>query len=151
MATQGGPVTPVTATATPQAYIGANDVPPIVVNYDILFVQAEGFYRQRYDVQSSTPTSTLAMTSLALSSHLFYNHQILEWTYAEEPFKTIWTVREKMELFTSDLWSKNKICTVGQDMMTQGNFESVAVSYRRSIMMQFTFAVERPNPRGGGL
>jgi hypothetical protein len=73
VATQGGPITPVTVTATPQAYIGANDVHPIVINYDILFIQAKGSIVRILPL-TSIRTSILAMISRS-SSHLFYGHQ----------------------------------------------------------------------------
>ena len=37
----GAPVTPATISANPQSHIGCNDMPPIVVNFDILSVQSK--------------------------------------------------------------------------------------------------------------
>lgn len=88
----GSAVTPSSLVANPHSYNGASDVPPIVSNFDILYVQAKGsivrdltfnFYAQIY---TGTDISIL-------SSHLFYNYTIKEWAYAEEPFKLIWAVR----------------------------------------------------------
>lgn len=89
----GSPVSPTTIVATQHSYIGSNDIPPIVINYDVLYVQAKGsvvrdltynFYAQIY---TGTDISIL-------SSHLFFNHQVKEWAYAEEPFKIIWAIRD---------------------------------------------------------
>lgn len=84
--------TPATASAFPQASSGANDMPPLVVNNDLLYVQARGtairdlafnFYIQSYTGQDRT----------VLASHLFYGYTLKEWAYAEEPNKIIWVVR----------------------------------------------------------
>lgn len=147
VATQGGPITPTTVTATPQAYIGANDVPPIVVNYDILFVQAKGSIVRDLTFNIYQNIYTGNDISI-LSSHLFYGHQILEWSYAEEPFKIIWCVREDGILLALTLvkeqdmygWSRHD---------TLGNFRSVATVTEGQLDATY-FVVERPNPNGNG-
>lgn len=148
VATQGGPITPATATATPQAYIGANDVPPIVVNYDILYVQSKGSIVRDLTFNIYQNIYTGNDVSI-LSSHLFYGHQILEWSYAEEPFKNIWCVREDGILLSLTLVKE-------QDMYgwarhdTRGNFISVA-SITEGHNDATYMAVQRPNPRGAGI
>lgn len=86
-------ITPTTITALPQASSGANDLPPLVVNYDVLYCQNRGavvrdmafnFYVQSY---TGTDRSVLA-------SHLFLNHTLIDWTYAEEPYRQILVVRD---------------------------------------------------------
>jgi hypothetical protein len=147
VATQGGPITPVSATATPQAYIGANDVPPIVVNYDILFVQAKGSIVRDLTFNIYQNIYTGNDISI-LSSHLFYGHQILEWAYAEEPFKIIWCVRDDGILLSLTLVKE-------QDMYgwarhdTLGNFKSVASVTEGQTDATYV-VVERPNPSGNG-
>lgn len=90
---QGGAVTPSAIEAVPQAYNGCSDVPPITINQDILYVQSKGaivrdlsynFYAKVYTGSDLT----------VLSNHLFFGHQIVEWTWAEEPFKIIWAIRD---------------------------------------------------------
>jgi len=123
VATQGGPITPTSITATAQAYIGANDVPPILVNYDIMYVQQKGSIVR--DITYNIYANIYAGNDISiLSSHLFYGHQIKEWAYAEEPFKVIWAVREDGILLSLTLVKE-------QDMYgwarhdTFGNFESI--------------------------
>jgi hypothetical protein len=147
VATQGGPITPTTATATPQAYIGANDVPPIVVNYDILFIQQKGSVVR--DLTFNIYANIYTGNDISImSSHLFYGHQILEWAYAEEPFKTVWCVREDGILLSLTLVKE-------QDMYgwarhdTLGNFKSVCTVTEGTTDATY-FAVERPNPTGVG-
>jgi len=147
VATQGGPITPTTATATPQAYIGANDVPPIVLNYDILFVQQKGSIVRdlTFNIYANIYTGN---DISVLSSHLFYDHQVLEWAYAEEPFKVIWVVREDGILLSLTVVKE-------QDMYgwarhdTLGNFTSVATVTEGHLDATY-FAVERPTMIAGG-
>lgn len=87
-------ITPADQTATAQAYNGCNDhIPPIVVNYDILYVQSKGSivrdlsYNFFVNIYTGTDTTVL-------SSHLFNFHQLQQWAYAEEPYKLIWAVRD---------------------------------------------------------
>jgi len=81
----GSAITPLSIVANPQSWVGANDVPPIVANYDILFVQAKGSavrdlaYNFYYGTFTGTDISIMA-------SHLFYGYTIEEWTWAEQPF-----------------------------------------------------------------
>lgn len=80
-------------TAQPQGYNGASDVPPIVANDNILYVQANGssVRNLNYNFYSNVYTGT---DISILSSHLFFNKQITEWCWAEEPFKTAWAIRD---------------------------------------------------------
>jgi hypothetical protein len=86
-------VTPSNTVVVPQSYVGCADLPPIVVNYDILYVQAKGstvrdlaynFYAQVY---TGTDMSIL-------SNHLFFGHNLERWAYAEQPFYQVWAVRD---------------------------------------------------------
>lgn len=86
-------VTPSNQTATPQAYNGShNHVPPIIANYDVLYVQSRGSIIR--DLSYNFFINIYTGTDLTvLSNHLFQNYQIVQWAYAEEPYKLIWTVR----------------------------------------------------------
>jgi hypothetical protein len=92
-------VTPINATATPQAYNGASDVPPIVVGHDILYVQSKGSIVRDLEYNIYAAVYTSKDVSI-LSNHLFFQHNILQWAYAEEPFKLIWVVRDDGILLT---------------------------------------------------
>lgn len=87
-------VTPSNCVVVPQNYIGcAANVMPIVINYDILYIQAKGSicrdlaYNYWVNVYTGQDVSVL-------SSHLFFGHNILRWCYAEQPFYQIWAVRD---------------------------------------------------------
>lgn len=152
VASQGGPITPQTVTATPQAYIGANDVPPILINYDILFIQQKGSIVRDLTFNIYANIYTGNDISI-LSSHLFYDHQILEWAYAEEPFKVIWCIREDGVLLgltvvkEQDMygWSRHdtrgkfkSICTV-----TEGTTDATYVVVERHTATGLATMIER--------
>ena len=90
----GTPFTPTSEQATPQEYNGiSSTVPPIPINSQILYVQSMGgtIRDLSYNFYSQRCTST---DTTVLSSHLFEGHQVLQWAYAQEPYKLIWCVRE---------------------------------------------------------
>ena len=62
-------------------------------------------------------TSTPVVISPILSSHLFYGHQILEWSYAEEPFKVVWCVREDGILLSRTLIKEQDMYGWGKSMI----------------------------------
>jgi len=87
------PVTPSNIVAAPQNYVGACDLPPIIVNYDILYVQAKGSIVRdlAYNFFANVYTGT---DMSILSNHLFFGHNMERWAYAEQPFYQIWAVRD---------------------------------------------------------
>lgn len=148
----GTAVTPSQIEAVPQAYNGCSDVPPLVVNYDILYVQAKGSivrdlaYNFYVNIFTGTDISILA-------NHLFYGHQIVEWCYAEEPFKVIWCVRDDGILLSLTFlkeqdvfaWAHSdtnglfkSICSV-----SEGNENAVYVVVERLINGQYLQYIER--------
>src|SRR5215467_8499728 len=116
-------VTALNATAIPQAYNGANDMPPIVLNYDVLFVQARGSiirdlsYNLYAQIYTGTDISVIA-------NHLFFDHSMVEWGFAEEPFKMVWVVRDDGVLLSLTFVKEQQIEGWGHHD-TQGRFESV--------------------------
>jgi hypothetical protein len=81
----GSAVTAINAVANPQSYIGASDVPPIIANYDILFVQSKGSAVRSltYSVYQNVYTGADISVTAA---HLFFGHTVDEWCWAESPF-----------------------------------------------------------------
>lgn len=87
-------ITPSNQTATAQAYNGSHfHIPPIIVNYDILYVQSKGSIVRdlAYNFYTNIFTGT---DQTILSNHLFNFHQLQQWAYAEEPYKVIWCTRD---------------------------------------------------------
>lgn len=88
----GSAVTPFAIVANAQSFNGTSDVPPIVANFDVLYVQSKGsiIRDSTYNIYSNVFAGT---DISALASHLFYGYTVDEWAWAEEPFKVVWAVR----------------------------------------------------------
>lgn len=122
--TAGTPISAVEITAQAQAYNGANDVPPIVANNDILYVQSKGSSVRNLVYSFYTNVFTGADISV-LSSHLFFSYQITEWAWAEEPFKIVWAIRnDGVMLSMTFVKEQEMIGWTRHD--TDGTFKSVA-------------------------
>lgn len=122
---QGGPaVSAIDITANAHAYNGASDVPPIVANFDILFVQAKGSIVRdlTYNFYANIYTGT---DISVLSSHLFYGYTISEWAWAEEPFKIVWCVRDDGTLLSLTFLKEQELIGWAHSD-TDGLFKSVA-------------------------
>jgi hypothetical protein len=143
VATQGGPVSPTTLTATPQAYIGANDVPPILINYDIFFIQQKGSIVRdlTYNIYANIYTGNDVSV---MSNHLFYGHQVREWAYAEEPFKLIWIVREDGVLLSLTILKEQEMYGWARHD-TLGYFRSICTITEGPVDATYV-VVERPYP-----
>jgi hypothetical protein len=84
------PITPSSTQAQPQAFNGCSaTVPPIVVDYDVLYVEAISSVVR--DLAWNFWTNIYTGTDLTiLSSHLFFYRQIVQWTWARNPYKVLW-------------------------------------------------------------
>ncbi len=122
---QNSAITPSSAIAVPQAYNGCADLPPIVANYDILYVQAKGSIVRDLSYNFFTNIYT-GIDISALSNHLFNPYHLHEWAYAEEPFKTIWAVRNDGKLLSLAFVKEQEVYGWARHD-TQGQFKSVVV------------------------
>src|SRR6266436_1378385 len=120
----GSPFSATGLVANPQAYNGSSPLPPIVATSDILYVQAKQSIVRNLVYNFYTNVYTGTDISI-LSNHLFYNFNITQWAWAEEPFKLAWAVRNDGQLlcltFLKDL---EIIAWTHSD--TQGSFGGVA-------------------------
>jgi hypothetical protein len=120
----GSAVAPEAIVANAQSYIGASDVPPIIVNYDVLFVQAKGSIVRDNTFNIYVSVITGQDISI-LSSHLFYGYTISQWAWAEEPFKVVWAIRSDGTMLTLTFMKEQDF--IGwTHSITQGSFLSVA-------------------------
>lgn len=119
----GSAVTTADLVANPQAYNGISDVPPIVSNYDILYVQAKGSIVR--NMAYSFYTNVYTGTDISVvSSHLFYGRSIVEWAWAEEPFKLVWAVRDDGVMLTLT-FEKQQEFIAWAHSTTNGDYKSV--------------------------
>src|SRR5258708_5072019 len=120
----GSAATPLSIVANPQIYNGAAAVPPIVAGDNILYVQSKGSIVRNLIFNYYTQIYTGADISV-LSSHLFYGFQILQWAWAEEPFKLVWAVRNDGQLLVlTFLKEQEMVAWAHRD--TNGLFKSIA-------------------------
>lgn len=121
---QASAITPKTITAQAQASAGANDLPPILVNSNILYAQNRGTIIRElqfnYYAQSFTGNDRSQ-----LANHLLFGKDITGWTWAEEPFKLIWSVRSDGKLLCMTYVPEQEVYAWTQHD-TQGLFRSVA-------------------------
>lgn len=120
----GNAITPDQLNANPQSFNGLSDVPPIVANFDVLYVQAKGSIVRdsSYNIYANVYTGT---DISALASHLFYGFQVTEWAWAEEPFKVVWAIRNDGVMLTLTFLKEQEFIGWAHSI-TQGNFKSVA-------------------------
>lgn len=87
-------LTPDSQNAQAQSYNGCHfNISPLIVNLDILYVQSKGSIVR--DLSFNFFQNIFTGTDLTvLSEHLFNFHQLVQWAYAEEPFKVVWAVRD---------------------------------------------------------
>ena len=122
---EGAAVTPATIVANPHSYIGANDMPPIVVNFDILFVQAKGSVVR--DLSYNFYSNVFTGTDITIqSSHLFLGYELVDWAWAEEPYKIVWVVRSDGVLLTLTFLKEQEFIGWSHSTTDEGNFKSVA-------------------------
>lgn len=122
--TPGAAATAIEVEAQPQSYVGINNMPPIVANFNILFVQQKSSVVRDITYNFNANIYTGVDISI-LSSHFFFNKQLLEWSYAEEPFKLIWVVRNDGILLSLTYLKEQELIGWAQHI-TEGFFKSAA-------------------------
>lgn len=86
-------ITPSDENAQAQAQIGCSAiVPPLFINQHVLYVQSKNSIVR--DVAYNFYYNVFLGTDITIfSNHLFAGYTLLQWAYAEEPYKVIWAVR----------------------------------------------------------
>lgn len=120
----GSAISATDTVANSQAYNGASFPPPIVANDNILYVQAKNSIVRDLQFNFYTQVYTGADISV-LSSHLFYGFNILEWAWAEEPFKLVWAVRNDGALLSLTFLKEQELIAWAHSD-TNGLFKSIA-------------------------
>jgi hypothetical protein len=87
----GGVLTPASISITPQSYIGANNVVPVVVNNIVLYAAARGGHMREISYSWQAGGYVSSDVSL-LAPHLFDYYSIVDMAYARGPIPTLWAV-----------------------------------------------------------
>lgn len=144
--TPGAPITPSQTTATRQASHGANQLPALVKNYDVLYMQQKGntvrdlafnFYLQSYVGQDRS----------YLSQHLFTNFNFIQWCSAEEPLKMIWVVRSDGQLLTMTYVAEQEVYGWAHHD-TQGLFRSICTVSEGTVDAVYVIVSRYIQPTG---
>jgi hypothetical protein len=128
----GAAITPTAIVANAQSFNGASDVPPIVANFDVLYVQSKGSIVRdsAYNIYANVFTGT---DISVIASHLFYGFQVLEWAWAEEPFKVVWAVRNDGVILTLTFLKEQEFVGWAHSNTENGLFKSVAVVTENTV------------------
>jgi len=145
---QGAVLTPAQTVVQPQSYNGCSDVPPLIIDYDILYVQSKGSIVRDLSYNFYVDLYTGADITLT-ASHLFFGHQIVAWAWAEEPYKLVWAVRDDGTALTLTYLKTEQVCGWAQHD-TQGRFKSVAtISEGQENAVYFVVSRTAPGVAGG--
>ena len=149
-------LTPSSISALPQGSSGANDVQPLAINFNILYIQNKGnivrdltfnYYLQNY----------YGYDRSTLSNHLFLNYSIIDWCYAEEPHRLVWATRNDGVLLSFTYvaeqevfgWARHDTNGLFQSVCSipEGNVNAVYFIVQRYINGGWVNCVERMAPR----
>jgi len=159
-AVNGGNSADITAanqTAQAQAYNGCSPtVPPVLIDYNVLYVQAKGSIVRdlAYDFLTNVFTG---VDKTILSGHLFFGYTIKQWAYAEEPWKIVWAIRDDGQMLSltylkeQDVWAWARHDTNGLFVsvcsVTEPPVDAVYVITKRYVNGQWKYYSERMNDR----
>jgi hypothetical protein len=150
-------ITPASQQAQPQAFNGVSPlVPPIKIDYQIIYVQAKGSIVREFSYQFYTNIYT-GLDLTELSSQLFGGYSISQWAYAEEPNKIVWAVRNDGVLLSLTYLKAEEVSAWARHD-TNGAFVSVAtctelpvdaiyVAVLRVINNEQSYMIERMDNR----
>lgn len=138
-------LTPADQDATPQAYNGFSAiVPPITIVYDILYVQSKGSVVR--DLSFNFFVNIYAGTDITiLSSHLFTNFTVLQWGWAEEPYKIVWAIRNDGTMLSFTYLKEQDVYAWARHD-TQGLFVGVCVDTESIGQCGMIQGAVPPNP-----
>lgn len=153
---QGTALSPTSVTAKAQSYNGVSNLEPIVINFDILYVQALGSVVRdlSYNFFANVYTGT---DITVLSNHLFYGYTLLQWAWAEEPYKIVWAPRSDGRLLSLTFlkeqdvygWALHETRGLFQDVASipEGTEQSVYFVVKRFINEEWVQYVEQLHSR----
>lgn len=139
-----GALTPYNIQIAQQGERGASRTAPVVVGNKALFVQSRGGVLRDFYYDYSSASYTGADLTL-LSKHLFFNREIKELSYQQEPDNLIWCVLSDGGLLSLTYLGEENLCAWTRHE-TQGRFESVC-TVPSGGFDETWFAVQRGNIR----
>ena len=118
-------ITPTTISVSPQSYVGASNVQPVIINNTLIYGAARGGHVRElaYNWQANGYlTGDLSLRA----PHLFDNLQVTDMAYAKAPMPLVWFVSSSGKLLGLTYVPEQQIGAWHQHD-TDGTFESIAV------------------------
>ncbi|WP_119169047.1 phage nozzle protein [Algihabitans albus] len=151
-----GVLTPSNRAARAQTYHGASKVPPVVIGNTVLFVQDKGSVVR--DLAYSFESDGYRGNDLTIfAPHLFRNRMIVDWCYAQAPYKLVQAVRDDGALLTlaylleHQVWGWSRYETAGRFKsvcsISEGNADAVYCIVEREVEGRTVQYVERFDDR----
>mgnify|MGYP006951079661 CR=1 FL=1 len=150
-------LTPSTISFKPQSNYGASGLPGLVIGEYGVFVQGRGSLVRDIGYQFAVDKYT-GNDLTVFASHLVQGHTIVDWTYQQTPFSTIWAVREDGVLLGLAYFKEQEVmgwfhcdsvngfvetvCSI-----TEGNEDAVYLGVRRVIDGATVRYIERLDTR----
>lgn len=143
--------------AIQQANVGVSSiVPPILINSDILYIQSKNSVMRDLTYNFFT-NIYVGDDRTILANHLFFGQTILQWAYAEEPYKVVWAVRDDGIVLSltwlkeQDIWGWARHDTdgivVGVTTVTEPPVDAVYFIVKRYVNGQWMYYSERADNR----
>jgi hypothetical protein len=151
------PVTPTNALAEPQTYTGISEVPPLLIDTDLIYIESKGYTVRALSYNDFS--RVYAGTDISILSNHFFSAQnrITRWGFASDPFKLVWACRSDgaMLMFTmvkeQNVFAWTRAYTKGQfkDILPiqENRTDTVYTLVRRRIAGRWVKYIERFAPR----
>lgn len=119
-------ITPTTVAVSPQSYVGASDVQPVIVNTNLIYGASRGGHIRElaYNWQASGfVTGDLSLRA----AHLFDTLSIVDMAYSKAPQPIVWMVSSGGNLLGLTYIPEQQVGAWHKHTTTSGLFESCAV------------------------
>ena len=140
IATNVQPISPSNQNDVPQAFTGVSPlVKPILINFDVVYVDPNGVYYYDLPYQLYTLSEPLDLTDI--SAHLFDGYTVGSNCYCEKPYRVIWSVRSDGALLSLTYYKTQKVQGWARHD-TQGYFVSTCTVLEPPVNAAY-FATQR--------
>lgn len=149
-------ITPTSISVTPQSYVGANNVQPLIVNNNIIYAASRGGHMREMAYQYQAGGYITGDMSLR-APHLFDNLNIMDLAYSKAPIPLIWAVSSNGKLIGVTYVPEQQIGAIHQHdtdglfesccVVAEGNEDVLYVVVKRTINGSDTRYVERMQSR----
>jgi hypothetical protein len=120
-------LTPRSIELVPQSYYGCSNVPPIMANSAVLFVQRDGRVVREYGYDFKSDGFT-GMDRSVLSAHLFEGREIVAWAHQQHPNGVIWVALSDGALLSLTYMPEHEIWAWARHDMIRGRVVDVCAT-----------------------